>query len=138
MHRFHSRSCIHRFKFAAFLLCLKYLLVALAVGILGYSIITDDRDLTLIAIVIGVLAMLVILLQCLIASRTRCPLCLTPVLAGNGCSKHHRARTLLGSHRLPVALAALFKGTFLCPYCHERSALEVRTKHQGNSPDSRG
>lgn len=128
MHRFQSRSCIIRFKFAAFLLCLKYLLAPLSAGVLGYSFITGDRTLTFIAIGIGVLTLLVVLLQWSIASRTRCPLCLTPVLASNGCSKHHRAQTLLGSHRLHVALAALFKGSFLCPYCHEPTAMEVRIK----------
>ena len=63
-----------------------------------------------------------------LAAKTRCPLCLTPVLATKGCSKHRNARTLLGSHRLRVAMSVLFKGRFYCPYCHEPSVLEVRQK----------
>ena len=32
----------------------------------------------------------------------------------------------MGSHRLRVALAILFKNQFRCPYCNESTALELR------------
>ncbi len=126
MHRFHSKSAILRFRFAAVLLCLQCLLVPLAAGILIHAIIQADRQRTFIAIGLGVLAFLMIILQWLIAARARCPLCMTPVLTTKDCAKHRNARTFLGSHRLRVALAILFKASFLCPYCHESSAMEVR------------
>ena len=58
------------------------------------------------------------------------PLVLTPVLASKDCAKHRRARTFLGSHRLRVALSILFKNTFRCPYCWEKSAMTVRSRRR--------
>lgn len=129
MHRFHSKSTILRFRFAALLLCLQCLLVPLAAGVLMHAIIIGDRQRTFIAIGLGALAILVVILQWLVAARARCPLCMTSVMATKGCAKHRNARTIFGSHRLRVALAILFKGSFLCPYCHESSAMEVRARH---------
>ena len=51
---------------------------------------------------------------------------MTPVLAKKDCTKHRHARTFLGSHRLRVALAILFRNSFRCPYCNESTILEVR------------
>jgi hypothetical protein len=133
MHRFQSQSTITRFKFSALLICLKYLMVPGTGGLLVYSLAENDRQLTFIAIALGAGTLLMIGLQWVIAQRTRCPLCLTPVMANKGCSKHRNAKTVLGSHRLRVALAIIFRGSFVCPYCHEPSAMEVRTKR----PESR-
>jgi hypothetical protein len=77
---------------------------------------------------VAALAVLVVIYQWIISSRTNCPLCMTPVLAAKKCAKHHHARTFLGSHRLRVALAILFKNCFRCPYCHEPTVLEVRER----------
>lgn len=128
MHRFQSKSTIVRFKFAALLLCIKCLLAPLAVGLLAYSIFKHDMKLTWIAIGLGGTALFTLILQWILATRTRCPLCLTPVLATKGCSKHRHAKTFLGSYRLRVSLAVLFKGSFRCPYCNEPSVMEVRQR----------
>ncbi|MES2438175.1 MAG: hypothetical protein V4584_03875 [Verrucomicrobiota bacterium] len=128
MHRFQSQSTITRLRSAAFLICLKCLLVPAVVGLLIYSILRDDRQLTYVAIGLGGVTILVIIFQWILASRARCPLCMTPVLATKGCSKHRNARTALGSYRLRASLAILFKGSFRCPYCNEPSVLEVRTR----------
>ncbi len=128
MHRFQSKSTIVRFRFAAFFFCLKCLLAPVSVGILAYSILKHDNYLTWVAIGGGILTVFVVIMQWVLAARTRCPLCLTPVLASKRCSKHRSAKTLLGSHRLRVALAVLFKGSFHCPYCHEPSVMEVRER----------
>lgn len=128
MHRFQSRSTIVRFKFASLLLCLKCLMAPTAVAILAYSIVKHDMDLTWVSIGIGGATVLTLIVQWILASRTRCPLCLTPVLATKGCSKHRHAKTFLGSYRLRVSLSALFKGWFRCPYCNEPSVLEVRER----------
>lgn len=127
MHRFPSKSVIARFRYAAFLLCVSFLMIPVVAGTLSYSILMDDPELTKIGIALLVLSVLVAILQCLVAGRTRCPLCMTPVLATKRCSKHRHARTLLGSHRLRVAVAILFTNSFKCPYCHESAELEVRT-----------
>jgi hypothetical protein len=132
MHRFPSKSVIARFKFAALLLCFGFLMVPVVAGTLAYSIMTDDAGLTKIAIALLALTVLVGILQCLVAARTRCPLCMTPVLASKRCSKHRNARTLLGSHRMRVAVAILFRNGFKCPYCHESSEMEVRSHRNTN------
>lgn len=128
MHRFASSSIIFRLRAAAFLFCLKCLLVPVVVGLLVYSFVEHDRELTIMAIGLGVLTAILLFVQWMVAVRARCPLCMTPVLANKRCSKHRNARTLLGSHRLRVSLAILFKGRFHCPYCHEPSVLEVRNR----------
>ncbi len=119
---------IRRLRFAALLLCLRYLLPVAALVMLIQSILTDDQQLAIMAILTGVLAILIFIFQCILANRALCPLCMTPVLASKACSKHRNAKTLLGSHRLRVAVAVLCKNSFFCPYCHEPSVLEVRPK----------
>lgn len=133
MHRFQSKSTILRFRVTAWLLVLKCLLVPVAGGLLIYSLIASDHDLVIITLCLGFVTVLMGILQLLLASRTRCPLCMTPVLASKGCSKHRHARRFLGSFRLRVALAVLVRGSFLCPYCHERSAMLVRTRQPNSS-----
>jgi hypothetical protein len=128
MHRFQSKSTILRFKFTALLLCMKCLLAPITAGVLIYSILKHDMHLTWIAIGLGGLTILTVIVQWVLASRTRCPLCLTPVLATKGCSKNRNAKTFLGSYRLRVSLAVLIKGSFRCPYCNEPSAMEVRER----------
>ena len=128
MHRFSSQSAIVRLKLASLLLFLKYGCGVSAGGVLIYSLVESDTQLTWIAIGGGVLTLVVVVLQWSCAAKTRCPLCLTPVLATKGCSKHRNARPFLGSYRLRVALGVLFKGRFYCPYCNEPSALEVRQR----------
>ena len=130
MHRFSSKSIIRRIRFAAFLLCLKYILPAASVILLIWSIIVDDRQMTTIAISVGAVAIFSIVVQCILATRALCPLCMTPVLASKTCAKHRNAKSLLGSHRLRVAVAILCKGSFTCPYCHESSVLEVRDRNR--------
>lgn len=130
MHRFPSKSTINRFRFVALLVCFKFLAVPVVAGLLIYSFIQDDSKLTIIALCLGIACVLMCIIQWSLAARARCPLCLTPVLASKGCAKHRNARTVLGSHRLRVALAILFRGRFLCPYCHEPSLMEVRSRRQ--------
>lgn len=129
MHRFQSQSIITRFKIASLLLCLKLLLIPGVLGLLVYSILKGDHQLTYAAMAAAAGILLMTIVQFLIAARARCPLCMTPVLATKRCSKHRKARTFLGSYRLRVALAVLFRGSFSCPYCNEPSVMEVRVRH---------
>ncbi len=128
MHRFHSNSVIFRFKLASFLLCLKYILAPASLGVLGYSLVMGEHRLVLVGYGLAVLAIVSILIQWIAGSRARCPLCMTPVLVKKECSKHRHSKPLLGSYRLPVALGILFRGKFICPYCHEPSVMEVRQR----------
>ncbi|MEO7098881.1 MAG: hypothetical protein ABI162_05935 [Luteolibacter sp.] len=133
MHRLPSKSTVYRFRLAAFLVCAKGILAAASVGTLIYSIAISNRELTIIGIGLGMVTVVSIILQWLLSARTRCPLCLTPVLADKDCSKHRNARKLFGSYRLRVALGILFRGTFKCPYCHEPTSVEARPKRTGYS-----
>lgn len=92
------------------------------------SFMDDNREQIILAGIIGASTVLAVIVQWLIAERTRCPLCLCSVLSEKGCCKHREAKSFLGSYRLRVALAVVFKGSFRCPYCDEPSVLEVRTR----------
>ena len=132
MHRFQNNSTLVRLRLAALLLGLKYLFIPLSIGLLGFAFYNDNQELIMIAVGVSAMTILMMILQWILAARPRCPLCLTPVLASKTCSKHRRARRLLGSHRLRVALAILFRGQFLCAYCNEPTAMEVRSKQTGS------
>ncbi len=92
MHRLRSKSTILRFRVAALLLCLKCVLIPASVAVLAYSIVIHDDELTLWSMGLILLTTLMGILQWLIAARTGCPLCLTPVLAVKKCTKHRHAR----------------------------------------------
>jgi hypothetical protein len=128
MHRLPSRLTIFRFRCAAILLCAKCVLAPIAVGILLLSTLTGDPSHAQLGVGLALLTLLIALLQWLMAARTSCPLCMTPVLAKKHCMTHRHARPLFGSYRLRVACAILFRNTFHCPYCHEPTAMEVREK----------
>jgi hypothetical protein len=130
MHRFQTESVIFRLRIAALLLFFKWLLIPATLVVLLYSILVAERELTIIALWLGALVVAVAILQRLLANRARCPLCMTPVLSINGCSKHRKASRFLGSYRLRVAQGVLFKGAFLCPYCHEATEMKVRFRRR--------
>ena len=126
MHRLHSTSSIWRFRLAALLLCANWVLLPIAGGVVVHALIISDRPLAVLGIAGLGLTVLCALLQWLLAARTGCPLCMTPVLASKRCVTHRQARPLLGSHRLRVALTILGRGCFQCPYCAESTAIKVR------------
>jgi hypothetical protein len=135
MHRLSSKSTVYRFRVAALLLCTRSVLALACVSVLAYSVFVSDRELTVIGIGLGMITVLAVMLQWMLAARTRCPLCLTPVLANKECAKHRNARKFMGSHRMRVALAILFRGAFKCPYCHEPTSVEARPRRPGYSRD---
>lgn len=124
MHHLRSASAVVRFRLAALLWFGICLLAPLAAGLLLQSLLTDNFGLTLAGSGLAILSLGLFIPQWAAGSRTDCPLCWTPVLAPKACMKHHRAKTVLGSHRLRVALAILLKNKFRCPYCNESTALE--------------
>jgi hypothetical protein len=126
MHKMPSTHAIRRIRFAAVLLLAYFLLAPAAAAVLMHSFIIQDTDLAWIGLGMFVLAGLLVLLQWLVSTRANCPLCMTPVLANKGCAKHRTAKSLLGSHRLRVAVSLLCTSRFRCPYCGEPTQLEVR------------
>jgi len=81
MHRLSSTQSIFRFRLAAVLLCVKWLVLPSAVGALILFLITGNHSIARFGVGMMLLTLLVALLQWLIAARTPCPLCMTPVLA---------------------------------------------------------
>lgn len=131
MHRFQSTSTIYRVRFAALFLWLRSILIPVVVISLIYGLIKEEpghHELVYLAIGLAGLTVVVSIIQWVLASKTRCPLCMTPVLANKACSKHRNAKKLFGSYRLRVATSVLLKGSFHCPYCHEPSVLKVRER----------
>jgi hypothetical protein len=126
MHKMPSTHAIRRIRIAAMLLLAKCLLTPAAAGVLIHSFVVQDPELSFIGLGMLLLTGLVVLLQWLVSTRANCPLCMTPVLANKDCMKHRSAKTLLGSHRLRVAVSLLFTGRFRCPYCGEPTVLVVR------------
>lgn len=130
MHRLQHRSMITRYRGASVLLILSHLLLLAGVGTLMFGL--AKHHLEWVWAGAGALATSIILAiaQWIVATRVRCPLCMTQVLAHKSCSRHRRAKSFLGSYRLRVAFAVLFRGSFRCPYCGEPTMMAVRTSRE--------
>lgn len=126
MHRLPHAAMITRFRSASVLLLLAHALFLSGVGLLAYGLYRHDLEFVWFGTGLLVSSMLVTIVQWIVATRVRCPLCMTQVLAHRSCSKHRRARTFLGSYRLRVAFAVLVRRSFRCPYCGEPTAMAVR------------
>lgn len=128
---------VNRFRLAAFLLVGNFILAFIAAGFLIRSVMVFDQRLTLIGLGYLALVLAMVVAQWIVASGAGCPLCRTSVLAPKLCTKHRRARSLLGSYRLRVATSILFANHFRCPYCDEPTGMEVRGRTEtptvGNS-----
>jgi hypothetical protein len=128
MHRFPSNSSVSRFRFAALLFIVRSLLPLVGLPLLLWAVFTHER--IWLAVALGVLAAfpMVALVQWIAASKVRCPLCMVPPMVSRGCSKNRRARRLLGSYRLRVAVSALVLGNFRCQYCGEPTQMKARER----------
>jgi len=114
---------------------MRHILIASFVLVLGYAMVMGQTELIELGMMLGAGTVVVGFLQWALAGKTRCPLCMTPVLAHKSCSKNRKARRLLGSYRLRVALAICFQGYFKCQYCNEPTSIEVRPRYRPNSQD---
>lgn len=126
MHKLPNGSSVIRFRLAALLVCVKKLLIFLNLAIYGYAFATHSRELVTTGLFLTAFIFLLYLVRLLLAPSCQCPLCRVSVLSQNICSKSNRARNLLGSYRLRVALQILFKNYFRCPYCNEPTELKPR------------
>lgn len=128
MHRLPSNSAVRRIRLASLLVSAKCLTTPLAAGLLAYSIVIENRNLTIMGACLLGMTGIIVLLQWLTAVRANCPLCMTPVLGNKECVKHRSAQTLLGSHRLRVAVSVLCLNRFRCPYCGESCEVRARSR----------
>jgi hypothetical protein len=130
VHRLRSKTSIRRFRFAAFLLWLNHFMILVTVAFWAHLVFYHHPQDFLTGLGLLLFLAALTILRWIVSSRTNCPLCLTAVLAVRACTKHRRARTFLGSHRIAVAHSILFKNSFCCPYCNESTALELRRNYR--------
>jgi hypothetical protein len=128
MHRLPRQYSVIRFRIAALLLLVKWVVIVGSSGSLAYALFMANRDLTHLAIILLGLVVPIALLQWLVANRARCPLCIGLPLAHMACATHRGTRRIFGSYRLRVAISVIFQGWFRCPYCGESVAIEVRSR----------
>lgn len=128
MHSLPNQNAVRRFRLAAVLLLMKWMLFAGAAGLCAYSMLMERRDLIYLGIGLMLLAVIISLAHWLVGARARCPLCLVPSFSHQQCAKNRKAMHFLGSYRLFVSLAVIFKGSFRCPYCGEPTAITVRQR----------
>ncbi len=126
MHRLRHAHTIRSLWIAAFLLCLKRLLIVSTPVLFLSSFFNNDVQLSLYGLALAGVILLLAVMQLLFASAAKCPLCLMPVLCRKGCSTHRNAKRLLGSHRFYVALSILLKRNFRCPFCNEPTVLRLK------------
>lgn len=126
MHHSRSNSVARRLQFASLLLLLNRLLIFAAIGLLLVSMFAKGQHLTILGSGFLIISFMLIIAQRITALHAGCTLCRTPVLAPMGYMKHRKARRLLGSYQLRVALSILFTERFLCPCCNERTSVDIR------------
>jgi hypothetical protein len=138
MHHSQSIADVRRLRIASLLLLANHLLVITAAALLLVSFFANDHQMMILGSILVPVSILLIFAQWIAASHVGCPLCRTPILAPIECVKHRKARRLLGSYKLRVALAVMFKDRFRCPYCNERTAIEVKERLSGSRPRNSG
>lgn len=134
MHHPRSISAARRLRLASMLLLGNRLLIPLAGGLLLFSLLTHDHRLMAYGLALAIAGLIMIVAQWVAASRAGCPLCKTPVLAPMQCVKHRLARSWMGSYKLRVALAIMFRERFRCPYCNEPTAMAVKERLRSPRP----
>ena len=126
MYYLRSRHAVVCLKLAAWMLIVNWLLFPSAFIVLIAAWIRIDGQLALLSLCLFASAGLVTFIQWGFAGLVRCPLCLTTPIARRACSKHCKAKRLLGSYRLRVACAVIFRKDFRCPYCGETTTVNTR------------
>lgn len=126
MHRLSSHFALWRFTIASLLVVLMFLSAPVALAFVGYGLVSKKYGCLAIAGTVVVAGLVCGILNFIVSARLRCPLCTVQPLIDRRCSKHKSARKLLGSYRLKVALSILHKSCFICPYCGEPTAMQVR------------
>ena len=128
MHRLPNEGSLLRFRVAAVLILLKWPLVPGSLGFLLYALALGQPELIYSALGVIALTALMFIIQWLVATKCRCPLCIGLPLCNTGAMRNRNARRLFGSYRLRVALSTVMKSYFRCPYCGEPTVMEVRER----------
>jgi hypothetical protein len=134
MHHPCSISAARLLRIASFLLLGSRLMIPIAAGLILVSLLYGNHRLMIYGVGVALISVGLIVAQWIAAFHAGCPLCRTPVLAPLGCMRHRKARRLLGSYQLRVALSIMFTERFRCPYCNESTAMDVRERFRGTRP----
>jgi hypothetical protein len=128
MHHPRTISDARRLRIASLLLVCNRLLIVSAAALLLLALFANDYHLMIYGTILVGSSIVLIFAQWIAASHAGCPLCRTAVLSSMGCVKHRKARHVLGSYKLRVALAIMFRAQFRCPYCNEPTAMAVKER----------
>jgi DNA-directed RNA polymerase subunit RPC12/RpoP len=121
-----SRRTILRYKLAAWLTPLLFLLIPASIGMGLYTLFVMEGEPARIALGLIMLLCVVTAILGWLSQGARCPRCLVGSFTRKNCSKHGSARTFLGSHRLHMAFSVIFRNFLQCPYCGESIAMKTR------------
>lgn len=126
MHHIQSKFRANAFRRASTVFILAYLSLFVAAGSTIYIIVEEpEGQLALYGSILGT-TLLLWILALIISGTCRCQLCQASTMRSLKCSHHTRAKRLLGSYRLRIAVAILFKGSFRCSYCGEAFNLKPK------------
>ncbi|MDA1005076.1 MAG: hypothetical protein O3A87_01145 [Verrucomicrobia bacterium] len=106
-------------KSGAWLFLLSSTVLLIAVSVLAYAFLPDNKHMLLPAFGGVLFGLLLLLIYRVTSSSARCPLCAGPVLLSQHCQRNRNAKPLFGSYRFRVARDIALVGTFRCPYCGE-------------------
>jgi len=121
---------VKRFRTAALLILLKWLLITASLPLFGYALLFDDRNSSYIVIGLLGFAGVASIIHWMLGAQAKCPLCFVPSFSHQLQTKSTKALHFMGSYRLFVALGVIFKGHFHCPYCAENVAIQIRHHHR--------
>jgi DNA-directed RNA polymerase subunit RPC12/RpoP len=127
MHRLPSSKAVTRLTLASWGLFLMWLLIPAALGFTTFGLFLMDTQLLGVALYLIGATLILGMIQWMISANIRCPLCLARLMLRQRCSKHRKAKDLLGSYRLRVATTVIFNRNFSCPYCGESTLVAARS-----------
>lgn len=112
------------YRSSCFLISL-WLLTPAIFGAAGYAYLEKTKD--SIMILAGTVGLYLLTYLCftITSSKCRCQLCQAKTMRSLKCTRNKKAKKILGSYRLPMALSIVFRGHFRCQYCGEPFTLKV-------------
>lgn len=136
MHRLPSNSSIFRFRCSSLLLWISVISFSSGLVVMALGFFHSWHADVLLGGKLVASGLVAYVLEWILSSRARCPLCMSPPLHPKRCQKNRRARRLLGSYRLRVATSVMFRNHFQCPYCGEATKVAVRDRAATGRVDS--
>jgi len=126
MHHIQKSFRTRSYRRASFVFIAAYLSLLATLGFVAYTFYkSSQNDLMIISILIGVSAFFW-MLSMIASGNCRCQLCQTANMRSLKCSRHKKAKRLLGSYRLRVSTSIVFMNSFRCPYCGEAFSLSPK------------